>query len=195
MEILRPGDNPYLDQYLELSGSPWERYAARGALVKKYSWAIPDDTAIRILTRYPITEIGAGKGYWASLVNKAGGDIQAYDRSYGLGKENRYTDNLKPWYPVNLIKEKNLIKVVQEAAIAGRTLFLCWPEYNEPWVHQYLETYIKHKGPRLVYVGEGHGGCCADDAFHELLYNYPVVESHYIPRWVGINDYLQVVEF
>lgn len=112
MEILCPGDNPYLEQYLGLGGSSWERYTARGV-----SWfkstagqypTIPRSESLHDTQSLKSAQVvGAGsKGYWASLVHKAGGDIQAYDRSYGLGKSNKYTDNFKPWYTINKLKRR-----------------------------------------------------------------------------------------
>lgn len=189
------GENPYLQEFLSLGEDTWGRYAARSALVKKYSWAVPDDKAIHILSRYPVTEVGAGKGYWAGLAAAhRGADIQAYDVRYPLLKPNSYVDGDPPWFPVKKVDKAIILQAVKKAAEQKRALFFCWPEYDKPWAHQYLETFIKHGGRRVIYVGEGSGGCCADDAFHELLDQYQVVETHDIPRWAGINDYLQVVE-
>jgi hypothetical protein len=59
----------------------WIRLKIVGnSLVDKYSWAIPNDQALNIISQFsPIVEIGSGKGYWASLLRKIGVDILCYD--------------------------------------------------------------------------------------------------------------------
>ena len=53
---------------------------ARAGLVRRYGLAIPTDEAIAAcVARSPLVEIGAGLGYWASLIAQQGGDIAAYD--------------------------------------------------------------------------------------------------------------------
>jgi hypothetical protein len=47
-----------------------------------------------------------------------------------------------------------------------RAMLLCWPSYDEPWAAWSLAAY---KGDQLFYIGEGPGGCCADDEFFSLL--------------------------
>ncbi len=47
-------------------------------MVSKYSWALPNEELLtEIASRSPIIEIGAGNGYWASLLSKKGADIIA----------------------------------------------------------------------------------------------------------------------
>lgn len=188
-------NNPYLQEFLQITADHFKSFSERGKLCKKYSWAVPNDQAIKTLTQYPVTEIGAGKGYWASLISKAGGDIQAYDVKYGLRKSNGYVDDSSPWFQVQALKKNDLIEVVRKAAVSGRTLFICWPEYNKPWAREYLEEYLKNKGPRLVYVGESRRGCCGDDDFHELLAQHPVQKEIEIPRWPGVYDSMEIYEF
>lgn len=119
------GENPYLQEFLGLGEDTWGRYAARVSLVKKYSWAIPDDKAIHILSRYPVTEVGAGKGYWAGLAAARGADIQAYDVRYPLLKPNSYIDRDPPWFPVKEVGKDKILQVVIEAAEQKRALFIC----------------------------------------------------------------------
>ena len=59
----------------------WEVMVDAGdALRRRYAWAVPDERALRILEHFgPIVEVGAGKGYWASLLAARGVDVVAYD--------------------------------------------------------------------------------------------------------------------
>jgi hypothetical protein len=72
------------------------------------------------------------------------------------------------------------------------TLFLCWPSYEESWATEALRL---HKGTNVAYIGEGEGGCTADDEFHALL-REAYHETGYleIPQWEGVHDNLFLYE-
>lgn len=153
-----------------------ESGSARDRLVKKYSFAIPDDEAIDTLVFLsPIIELGAGTGYWAKLVHEAGGAIRAFDN--GEGKYG-FAD---PHFPVKQGDETILAEYGPEW-----TLFLCWPCYNTPFAYNALKAFA---GDKLVYVGEDEDGCTGDYQFHEELDRSWVQESrHWIPKWSGMHD-------
>lgn len=60
----------------------WVRLSVLAApLSESYAWAIPDSRALRILSSFgPLIEIGAGKGYWGSLLADQGVDIICVDK-------------------------------------------------------------------------------------------------------------------
>jgi hypothetical protein len=69
-------------------------------------------------------------------------------------------------------------------------LFMCWPEYAADWAYKAL---MRFQGDHLVYVGEGYGGCTADDNFHkELNENWDEVQLIALPQWFGLHDYLSI---
>jgi hypothetical protein len=73
----------------------------------------------------------------------------------------------------------------------GSALLLCWPSYSKPWAEQALAAY---RGDLLIYIGEGEGGCCADDGlFDRLDREWSEVESspHHLTWW-GIHDQMIV---
>ena len=44
--------------------------------MKKYSWAIPNEKSIKVLSNFsPLIELGCGKGYWSRLLQNKGIDI------------------------------------------------------------------------------------------------------------------------
>lgn len=56
------------------------RESVRTFACRMYAFAVPTAAAIEVLKQHsPLVEIGAGTGYWASLLQKAGGDIVALD--------------------------------------------------------------------------------------------------------------------
>lgn len=155
-------------------------YTERKRLVKKYAWAIPTPRALDVISRYtPILEIGAGKGYWASLLDC---EVVAYDVAFG--KENGQTDDGECYYEVKL----GGVEVIAE--YPNHTLMLCWPPYNDDMAMECLQ---KYQGGKLIYIGEGYGGCTATDEFHEELDSkWEQIEIVRIPQWNGLHDVLRV---
>jgi len=164
----------------------------------QYAWAIPDEAAIKLLvTHSPIVEIGAGRGYWASLVQAAGGDVVCYDEH----PPDRSAENI--WCPPDGVRTpfetvaKIDIPVFTEILPGGpesvlehqdRSLFLCWPPMSE----MAYEAVTNYTGDTVVYVGEGPGGCTADDAFFEHMEKHFEEEYRPLPFWEGLNDGLTV---
>jgi hypothetical protein len=172
---------------------------------RKYAWAVPNEDALRAIAAVSprgVVEIGAGGGYWAMLLRERGVEVIAYDPD---------PDGLKDWHAGRRWSE---VLYGDHTAVIGhsdRTLFLCWPEYNKTWAQEALELY---EGETVVYVGEGFGGCTADDQFHALLgddvscwhpgddlcdHDWPaplfnetnVVD---IPQWCGLYDSLKIYQ-
>ena len=197
--------NPLLDEFMKLCGdAPYdlfgrevnferslELFQARDRLCSQYAWAIPDEAALDMLVELsPVVEIGGGLGYWGSLVNEMGGDMIVFDKYVNeRGHVRLYNEdtNILPYMPV--------FKGEHEAAElhADRTLFLCWPPYGTDMGYLCLKTYLDNGGHTLVYVGEGEGGCTADDAFHELMESKMVHQRTIrIPSWQGLHDRFEV---
>lgn len=161
--------------------------SARAALVAEYAWAIPDDRAIATIVGLgkPVIELGAGNGYWASLIAEAGGTVECYDREPGDHSEGATG---KLWHPVS----EGTCDVITRAH-KDHALMLVWPPYATPMGTECLLRFMEAGGSTLVYVGEGSGGCTADDEFHRILDEHWVNEKYVsIPQWHGIHDGLSV---
>lgn len=139
----------------------WEKIeAASQELCQKYAWAVPDNRAIKILKHFsPLVEIGAGKGYWTSLLREAGVDIIAFDKFLGtkVGKsksndKNNWTEVLHG-DPSLLLSSKSNKKTKDntQPSLNNRTLFLCYPDEAESMAATCLENY---QGEYIVHVGE-----------------------------------------
>lgn len=153
----------------------------RIAMVSRYAYAIPSEGAIRTIARLgPIIEIGAATGYWAWLLHQAGADVVAYD---AIPADDQ-------WYPVHQGLDD------RAGDYPSHTLLLCWPSLGEPMAYDALTRYLDAGGHTLAYVGEGRGGCTADDSFHALAHDEASkVDMIEIPRWWGINDALYIYHF
>jgi hypothetical protein len=175
---------------------------SRWKYCNQYTWAIPDPETVRFVSGHLGTcaiEIGAGSGYWAWLLAQHGIDILAYDTA----PPNSVSTNEwhSPWdadtgtflhqlretfYPVELGGPE------QAAQHAERTLFLCWPPYKKDMALQCLKCFT---GERCVYIGEGRGGCCANNAFFaQLEKGWQVVAQHWPVSWYNIHDGIYVYE-
>lgn len=156
-------------------------FDARRRLIPQYAWAIPTDEAIEMIANLsPIIELGAGTGYWASLIEDAGGEIACFDDHSWKAQIGTHHEVLPGDH------------TVLEAApwVDAMTLMLCWPPYATPMAADCLRTF---RGSQLVYVGECGGGCTGDDVFHEMLQaGWEMTESQPLPQWPGIHDELMV---
>lgn len=127
--------------------------------------------------------MGAGNGYWASLLKEAGADILAFDYAPPRTQKNFWFKKTNEFGEVKFGQSRLLRKY------PDRTLFLCWPPMSE-MASQCLENW---KGKHLIYIGESCGGCTAnDDFFEQLERDFEEIESLDIPQWPGIHDTLTI---
>jgi len=189
--------NPYLDAYVEICGADSftgtghqalsdgvAALIAREHLVTRFAWAIPTASAIaEIVAHGQVAEIGAGAGYWASLIAAAGGDVVAFDEApVGAGDNVFVADTA--WFDVAVGGPE------QASRFPDRSLLLCWPSYDTCFAADTLAAYT---GDVVIYVGERMGGCTADDTFHSALeHTFTLTSTVKIPCWYGINDNLTV---
>lgn len=152
----------------------------------QYAWAVPNDEAISTLVKYsPIVEIGAGRGYWASLVASAGADIVAFDLNPPTRRQvNTWHRQSGTFFKVS----KADLDVV--GTYRDRTLFLCWPPHGSDVA---LRTIQNYKGKTVIYVGDnGHVSSGTPEFYKELSTSFNLVQFVDIPRWPGVDDRLEV---
>lgn len=143
-----------------------------------FAFGIPHPEGISRLAAFGrITEIGAGNGYWASLLTGAGAQVSAYD-DFSWKKT-----FISSWFPV---QEGGPGCADDDTDL----LFLCWPPYDDTFASECLLAY---RGDHLAYCGEGEGGCTADARFFDLLEEeWRVAERLPHLRWPGIHDTLTI---
>jgi hypothetical protein len=198
---LAAGQNPYLDLVQVLAGGHGPGWALPGGLASVldlpgrrrelaalFAWAIPDAGALAMLARYaPLLECGAGTGYWAALLRASGVDIEACDLTPPGSSANKYHDTRRrPWSEVRGASAVSAVRASRE-----RTLFLCWPPYDDDDAsYRALRTY---RGDVFVYVGGGPDGPTGTVRFHrELALNWRAAEQTLVPNWPGLRDRLVV---
>ena len=151
---------------------------ARHKLVRRYAYALPNDEAITAcVVRSPLVEVGAGLGYWASLIAQAVGDIVAYDNWSWAEQGNGAAH----------FSVETMGAAEAAAKHPERTLLLIWPPYDDPMAADALRAYA---GRCVIFVGESDG-CTGDEAFHSILADeWNEVERVAIPQGWGIHDAL-----
>jgi hypothetical protein len=182
--------------------------ARRRELAALFSWAIPADGALDVLARHaPLVECGAGTGYWAALLAAGGTDIVACDvappgRASAVQHSavqhsavqrsaagNAYHDaRHRPWAEVRAADAVTAVRAHRD-----RTLFLCWPPYDDDSAS--YATLRAYRGDTVVYVGGATGGPTGTVRFHrELELNWHPVEQAALPNWPGLHDRLVVYQ-
>lgn len=176
----------------------------RSAVTGRWAWAVPGPDTLDLIAAeagpHGIVEVGAGVGYWAAQLARLGVDVIASD----LGG-----DRLDHFFP----KRREQFHPVVEADAAEfaalhahRTLLLVWPPYDAPMGADAIEAYWQAGGRRVLFVGEGEGGCTGDDRLYALLGDFYDPENAPaaarfdiravvdIPQWYGIHDRLYVAD-
>jgi hypothetical protein len=209
--------NPYLEQFAKLFPDDLQhnwidrfslraedftiRHLAREVFIRPYAFSVPTDEAVETIALLsPLIEIGAGTGYWAGLLAQAGADILAFDKhppnefrsedwpddadpESPDAKTNHYHGLRRVWHPVERGYPETIAKHPE------RNLFLSWP----PMSSMAAECLARFTGPFVAFIGEGRGGCTADDAFYNCLdREFERVGRIDLPQWTGIHDRLEI---
>ena len=168
-------DIQYLNEFEELQeqnsfkGQQW--FGDRQQLVEKYSWAVPNEDVIRYCAEFDdLIEVGAGNGYWSSLIEQAGGTVQPVDIE---PPEKTYTS----------VEQADMMRSPQR--VTDRPVLLVWPPYD----HGLATEIARHQPSHILYIGERRGGCTAEGGFFNYIdQEYGLVGKIDIPSYIGIND-------
>ena len=157
-------------------------------LRRQFSYAIPNEEALGEIGKHgPVVEIGAGKGYWASLLRERGTKVAAFDKfPVEAGRNEWVNAGDLPFTAV----EKGSSEMVRK--FPDHNLLLVWPPPGEPMALQALNQY---KGKTVFYVGEYHAPYIGNTAFLERLNDrFKVVKAIELPNFPGYDDMLHVYE-
>ncbi|MEC3957523.1 hypothetical protein VMT65_31130 [Nocardia sp. CDC153] len=149
---------------------------AQMALQAAYAYAVPSPSTVRwvrdICDGRGLLEIGAGRGYWAYLLDQIGLDVMAFDSEPPDATSNvSFPESAglqSVWFPVGGLDE--LQKARGSGEEADRVLFLCWPPgWGDPMALDALNHFADAGGERLIYIGELRGGKTGTDEFFDAL--------------------------
>jgi hypothetical protein len=158
-------------------------WRARAEAVRDFGFCCPTDEIIRAIKPYgPFVEVGAGTGYWAHCLGRAGVDVVATDPH--VVPAGRYGFR-RSWVTIEQVGAVQAVRRYRQ-----RNMLIVWPCYQEAWAAKALAAFTGHT---VVYAGEGPGGCTADDRFFELLdRQFDQARELVPPQWPGIHDTVQV---
>jgi len=159
----------------------------RDFFTKNYSWSIPSKTAIDEIINFigndAILEIASGHGVWAKLLQEANVNVKPTDY-ISSPKRKGYTSDKAYDIDIEDLSANDAIRKYKNFNV----LMMSWPPYSEPMAHQALQNF---NGNKLIFIGEGEGGCTGDDNFFkELNQNWNLIKEVDIPQWPHIHDYL-----
>jgi hypothetical protein len=144
----------------------WRR-TSRFRVAAWAAFACPNMHAITSLKDFSqglgLVEVGAGVGYWASMLRNAGVDVNAYDKqpasTFFNKKASNYVGNSKKM-PTNEYHGRFdawTVVAYGDATTSSnskRVLFLCYPPPKDPMALKALRCYT---GDRIAHVGEMRG--------------------------------------
>ncbi|EEY59389.1 uncharacterized protein PITG_11413 [Phytophthora infestans T30-4] len=145
-----------------------------------YAYATPTQQALEVIAQHaPIVEVGAGTGYWSSLLQRANVDIVAYDKAPpgADGKEgNAYHGHVPPFCSVG----RGGPEVLSQEDMTERSLFLCYPPPGDAMAVRSLQLFQGHV---VLHVGEWQGDT-GDSRFESELQRRFVLEQEIaLPNW------------
>lgn len=186
-ELKALGLSTRVDRYSgEFRRSFLDNWEVRQTFIERFGFAVPSREVLeRIATlSKSIVEVGAGTGFFASQLARFGVDIVATD----LNTEHGYRFNIGEHRQIETLSAIDAVRVYPD-----RDVFSCWPSLGEDWLFEAAR--MIRPGRLLFYIGEGYGGCTADDKFHEFVGNpneFEEVEVVDMVQFYGINDDLYV---
>lgn len=179
LDMIENGPKPILLASIEEN---IKAYGRRKIFIEKYSWAVPSYDAITTIANFVkddvILEIGSGSGLWASLLRAEGTHIYPTDK-----QESCWQHEHGKFCHVERLTASQAIKKYNEDCNA---LMMVWPPYNKRMAYYALSAF---KGNKVIYIGEGYGGCTGCDKFHQLLAKeWELKQEVNIPQWYDIHD-------
>src|SRR5262245_42795815 len=91
--------DPLNDLYRVTGGSEQGRSEA----IDRYAFAVPSDEALDAIVAsapHGVIEVGAGTGYWASLLDRRGVAVAAFDAAPAPSLGNTWFARSEQWFPV-----------------------------------------------------------------------------------------------
>ena len=151
------------------------RNVCRDLLCNLYAYASLSTVSVDHLKSHPICasagilEVGAGTGYYASLLQTAGIDARPSDIANTDASMNEYHGSTPSFTRVemgDIVKLKN--DLLRQRELHVPALLLCYPPPLSSMAHDALQTFIEEGGNTVVHIGEFEG-LTGSLAFERLL--------------------------
>lgn len=166
----------------------------RDSYIRQYGFYIVSEgfieNTVNFFGKSRILEVGAGSGFLSACLQSSGMDITPTDAHI---TDNRY--GFKKLYTEVL--EEDSVKYLKNNRDNFDTVLMSWPNYSSTFAYNIVKNMVP--GQTLIYIGEGYGGCTADDNFFEYMEKHAEVleietnkfnESSF--SWASIHDRVQI---
>lgn len=165
-------------------------FERRSKLIPKIGYIIPSTKIIKIIQslNLPVVSVGCGTAYLESVLESHGINIIATDKYRIATRETKYHDfkSSLEYMDVESISGSDAVRKYPDHAV-----LCCFPCYEDDWAYQMLLS--MRSGQILIYIGEGFGGCCANDMFFkERDQSFEPIGEHDIIDWYGLHSYLHI---
>jgi ubiquinone/menaquinone biosynthesis C-methylase UbiE len=173
-QLLADADQLDRERYYTGNFDAFSAWEWRRQYTDKYGFHIYSKEQIEMLAEIlqgqKVIEVLSGTGHFAKCLEDKGVNIKALDNS--------------SWVESGKFKELYKLDFDQDALQFNYqgydTVIMCWPPHDNPITDQILAK--MKRGQVLLYQGEHRGGCCADDAFFEML-EKRAMELEMPPNW------------
>lgn len=155
----------------------------RGEVTDYGMWALVDLQWTKKLANWIdkriVLEVMAGRGWLAKALHHHGVNVIATD-NYDWEEKH---EKGKMVFDIERLDALDAVKQYPNADI----LIVSWPPYEHSHINKVCAEWGKTRP--IVYIGEGYGGCTADNEFHK---RFEETQTMSIPQWDGIHDHIEI---
>ena len=175
-----------------------DRIDLRGQFIKNIGFTLISNDWIKPLSNWignrKCLEVMAGTGSLSFALQQQGINIIATDNFSWDGQSN-WNNNDNYWTEIEHI---DAIEVVKKYGKDIDIILMSWP-YMDDTAYRILHTMREvNQNCIMIFIGEGMGGCTADDEFFQSIEEIEDEEFEKAVRsfkqWWGIHDYPQLVK-
>ena len=136
-------------------------------------------------------EVMAGRGWLSHALRQKGVDVIATDNHSWANKDFHYWQNL-----VTDVEELEAVESIEKYAADVDVVIMSWAFMDNTAAEVLKKLHEVNPNAILVYIGEGSGGCTADDEFYDNFVeledeSFHIVARNY-ERWDGIRDSIYI---
>ena len=175
-----------------------DRYTLRSDFIKTIGFTLISNDWIKPLSQWignrKCLEVMTGTGSLSFALQQQDINIIATDNFSWEGNSN-WNDNENYWTEIEHI---DAIEAVEKYGKDIDIIIMSWP-YMDDTAHRILQS-MREVNPNciMIFIGEGMGGCTADDEFFESIQEIEDTEFEQavsnFKQWWGIHDYPQLVK-
>lgn len=137
-------------------------------------------------------EVMAGRGWLSLALQSLGVNIIATD-DYSWIRERNWDE------PVTEVEELDTVEAVKKYGKDINLLIISWPYMNEDAYNTIKELNDINPNAQIIYIGEGMGGCTANDDFHEHFKeindeDFQLSVSGF-QQWWGLHDHVYLGKY